>query len=672
MRNYPLLLARSLFIQYMEVFMKCKLWTFYRSILAGIVVLSLAACGGGGGSSSDSSSGNNQPPPVTSPKWTYMVYIAADNNLAPAALYDLQEMEAVGSTAGVNVVVQVKFSPDQLRNSGMGDLATAVGNTTYRGKIIKNTTNDLLASDFQPLAGQTNMASKEALTSFIQWAKQTYPAENYALVLWSHGAGWKKLPLSKGLATRGALADDSSNSFMTMQDITAAINSSGVHFGLVNFDACLMAMYEVAYSLRNVADFLVASEEVEPGLGDNYTLVLSALTANPTQTPSQLAQVIPAKFRETYVAMGAENRDSITKSAIDLSKIGTVKTSLDDLATYMTDNLATSGSLRPTIQSARDAGSTLSFNTSNRDLGLFLDNLKTASTDSNLTGKVTTARAAIAAAIVKNDRYSPAGATSDLSTVTGMSVFLPKDGAYLDTDLTEYDALGNTLDAGGWKWGGFLRQLLTGGAAPRSTTRGDFGFAISWDNPNVDLDLYVYEPIDLASPWLGTTSNNGYLTADSATSNASYEAYAAMSIVEAGHYDIFIQNYTGGNSTVNVTLWYTDPVFGDWRPLWEKPLNTTAGCNAESNAFMPDANYSDLIINSYCDWIYDPGIQAEYDTWTILTSRSRSLFKNSKLNTQLTLSPDSSKHKLAKRKLVKNGASQGKSGYNALTGRGSR
>ena len=38
--------------------------------------------------------------------WTVMVYLDGDNNLEPAAIDDLNEMEAVGSTNKVNVVVQ--------------------------------------------------------------------------------------------------------------------------------------------------------------------------------------------------------------------------------------------------------------------------------------------------------------------------------------------------------------------------------------------------------------------------------------------------------------------------------------------------------------------------------------------------------------------------------------
>ncbi len=39
-------------------------------------------------------------------KWTFMVYLAGDNNLSTAGDNDLEEMRQVGSTNDVNIVVE--------------------------------------------------------------------------------------------------------------------------------------------------------------------------------------------------------------------------------------------------------------------------------------------------------------------------------------------------------------------------------------------------------------------------------------------------------------------------------------------------------------------------------------------------------------------------------------
>ena len=41
-----------------------------------------------------------------SAKWTFMVYMAGDNNLSSAGDVDLTEMRRVGSTADVNLLVE--------------------------------------------------------------------------------------------------------------------------------------------------------------------------------------------------------------------------------------------------------------------------------------------------------------------------------------------------------------------------------------------------------------------------------------------------------------------------------------------------------------------------------------------------------------------------------------
>ena len=43
--------------------------------------------------------------------WTVMVYMAADNNLEAAAIDDLNEMERIGSTSQVDIVVQIDRIP---------------------------------------------------------------------------------------------------------------------------------------------------------------------------------------------------------------------------------------------------------------------------------------------------------------------------------------------------------------------------------------------------------------------------------------------------------------------------------------------------------------------------------------------------------------------------------
>ena len=71
---------------------------------------------------------------------------------------------------------------------------------------------------------------------------------------------------------------------MNIADMAAAIQQSGLHFTYIFFDACLMQCIEVAYELRDVTDYLIASPISIAAAGAYYTHMLERgfFSANPT------------------------------------------------------------------------------------------------------------------------------------------------------------------------------------------------------------------------------------------------------------------------------------------------------------------------------------------------------------------------------------------------------
>src|SRR5690606_38228930 len=93
-------------------------------------------------------------------KWTFMVYMAGDNNLSDAGDTDLEEMMKVGSNENVNVVVEF-------------DNAGELGTNRYL--IQKGSENEPVES-----LGETDCGDPEVLNNFISWTVDRYPAERYA------------------------------------------------------------------------------------------------------------------------------------------------------------------------------------------------------------------------------------------------------------------------------------------------------------------------------------------------------------------------------------------------------------------------------------------------------------------------------------------------------------
>ncbi len=156
--------------------------------------------------------------------------------------------------------------------------------------------------------GETNMASEKTLSSFLRWAKEKCPSERSALILWNHGGG----------TLMGYGYDENfPHSVLSLQNIHQALASSGLHFDFIGFDACLMGTVETGMALAPYADYLVASEETEPGSGWYYTDWLTALGEDPAMDTVAIGQ----KIIRDYMPRNPSGYTTHTLSLLDLSQM---------------------------------------------------------------------------------------------------------------------------------------------------------------------------------------------------------------------------------------------------------------------------------------------------------------------------------------------------------------
>jgi hypothetical protein len=267
-----------------------------------------------------------------------MVYLDADNNLESAGIDDINEMEMVGSTSEVNIVVQVDRVPYSVlasSNQGYAD-DTSNGNwtTTRRYYVTQDFNPVLINSTLKIDLGELNMGDPQTLVDFANWAANNYPAKKYLLVIWNHGGGFRSLNLAKDIAWDDTNGGDK----ITMPELEDALSMISAQIGknidIVGMDACLMAMTEVAYQIKDYADILVTSEESEPEGGWPYDTILSQLVSNPLMSPEELATDIVDKYIYSYPF------SNVTQSAIDLSYIDSLASQLSNLAlAIMSDSL---------------------------------------------------------------------------------------------------------------------------------------------------------------------------------------------------------------------------------------------------------------------------------------------------------------------------------------------
>ena len=255
--------------------------------------------------------------------WTILVYMDADNDLESYAIDDFLEMAEVGSTSHVNIVVQFDRNPNyDDRYGNWADtkrfLVTA-GMTPTAGNAVSD-------------IGEVDMGSAATLASFITWGVTTYPAQNYALVMWDHGYSWY------------GVCWDYTNSYdcLTPAEIDSAMSDAqtavpGLHFGVIGFDACEMGTMEICAQLYPYTDYFVMSELDVPGTGWNYQRSLQWLTTNYQATGEQLSIRLAQDYITTYATPIApyETQDA-SMAAINASYIDDVLLGLDELSDNMT------------------------------------------------------------------------------------------------------------------------------------------------------------------------------------------------------------------------------------------------------------------------------------------------------------------------------------------------
>jgi len=288
-------------------------------------------------------------------QWTWLVYMAGDNNLEGAGREDLQEMEQVGSTDQVNMIVQ--FDTEQ--------------NKTTRYRVEKDHLTLL-----QEMPG-VDCGDPKILTEFIQWGVQHYPAEHYLVDIWNHGGGWENLPpdfnyenirrapprqaaalkrtkqslfrktvyeIDKLPEMERAIAIDcGSCDYLDTQELHKALLAAlpdGKRIDILGCDACLMNMLEIGYELQDTTSYMVGSEETEPAAGWPYADLLQALTRKPQMSPQDLAKIIAQDYGQWYRQhSGTVGNQSATQSALDLKQLGTVTDAVNSLADLFIQHL---------------------------------------------------------------------------------------------------------------------------------------------------------------------------------------------------------------------------------------------------------------------------------------------------------------------------------------------
>ena len=243
---------------------------------------------------------------------TIMIYLVGSDleSQSGAATLDIEEMLAANINFNdVNVVIYAGGSEhwyNEFKNNNIYELSS--GSEGF--KLVET-------------GSAKNMGEASTLTDFMKYVYSNYKTDLYSLILWDHGAG----PIG-GFGVDEVYDSD----MLTLAELDKALSDSPFSkenkLEIIGFDACLMATIEVAAVFDEYADFLVASQDIEPGLGWDYTFLKKI---NKGIDSVEFGKSIVDEYHRFYEKYSFSNELQLTMSLTNLSKLVDVEEKIDIL-----------------------------------------------------------------------------------------------------------------------------------------------------------------------------------------------------------------------------------------------------------------------------------------------------------------------------------------------------
>ncbi|MFL5344715.1 MAG: clostripain-related cysteine peptidase [Hyalangium sp.] len=380
--------------------------------------------------------GPMSPKDIPAADWTVFVNLNADNNLESFGKDDLNEMEAGGGS------IQGKLNMIALVDGGSGKDAT--NNWTNGTRLMyvtkdPNNSKKVVSREIQVdpnsdlgklLAkgnGELDTGSPEVLRAALDYVQKNTQSKHYMVDLWDHGNDW-----------RGVSYDDHPGSSIDMPELQKALTGLPQKIDILSADACLMATAEVADTAKAAGvDFLVGSEEVEPGTGWNYTELLGRMNKLFASGTDVSAEQVAKAVQDSYAAGPMDNA---TMSVTDLSKLDGLNSKLNGFS----DALVKAGGLQDkTVRAAYDKA--LRFDDADQmDLGDFAKRLAASTTNASLK----TAANDLLAELAKTTTEKGAKGEAKFNAATGLTVYAPRgsvDAQYKKTGSAWLDSHWNNV-----------------------------------------------------------------------------------------------------------------------------------------------------------------------------------------------------------------------------------
>lgn len=295
-------------------------------------------------------------------EWTVMIYLDGDDSLLENnAIIDFNEMEKGLSDAlaagkhnfvnSINIIVMID------RYTGSTSTATETNGTDwsdtrlYRIKPDADMTlfnserlddGSSAYSNHVPEYGEKNMGDPSTLSDFIDFSKNNFPANHYALILWNHGGAAQKKSTTNPInrVSKAICWDaDNNNDTLYLDELQEALEENfdeTDRLDIIGFDACLMATVEIAFELKSTTDFMVASMNSIQDNGWSYDRIFGDINGTPLSPSSfstYIAQTYKAYIDSTPISQNYGESISVT----DISQVDNLVAKINTLGVAIAD-----------------------------------------------------------------------------------------------------------------------------------------------------------------------------------------------------------------------------------------------------------------------------------------------------------------------------------------------
>lgn len=209
-----------------------------------------------------------QPQPETPKSYTILYYGSGGglDDFMEWMIRDVAQVKDIPKS--INIVGQVKWSERHYSENSDGKGGVSRFKYNHKNRVV----------NYSKYAGSgKRIDDAENLAEFIQWARETAPADEYIIFFFGHGNGYH--PAFDGV-TRGILRDDMYTSYLGIEAMREAFEMTDAKFSLMVMVCCLMNTLEYITELAPYTDYYYASNHVVLATASELPLFVEGLVLN--------------------------------------------------------------------------------------------------------------------------------------------------------------------------------------------------------------------------------------------------------------------------------------------------------------------------------------------------------------------------------------------------------